>query len=527
MDTRAVVAMVAILGGSLVACDTAADSADTDRADDTDARFARPWDFVHVFPDPETAAARDAMLGLDDLGIDDALFAAMLGHATQAHRLPGTAAEDSVLRSGQLAPRIFHETCVRDPRTWRVSQVRFAPYETLVPGTVSAYRAWASARGGAIDLGIHLRVSLHSYCDRDSFVLREDQAFHLIYAVVPDDDGLAGRLLGSAEQFAAAALGPDADPDQALRALESHLEVLGSPAYAAFRRDVLREWASLAALDDSPAAAYAQLDADADSFRRAGVARVDDLFGQDVASIPFGTGAHPALGADTPLRRRLRELVIARAGSGALVRVAAMFTEGSQDGRDSRWFFSAMAPGRYARVGEMAPAAQAVYGRVVPLELDTFIARVVGGGVEVVRATEAGFYSEARGIITGPVAVHPASLQSEVRRVDYDTPPVRAKPEEGGDDGMAQLPTGSTLRTAMDRFADPGVTNATTTPCDRCHNMQNIERHESATGYRQSAQTRDAYFFHLATASGLSLRTVREVDLELPRAARELEQGPP
>jgi len=87
---------------------------------------------------------------------------------------------------------------------------------------------------------------------------------------------------------------------------------------------------------------------------------------------------------------------------------------------------------------------------------------------------------------------------------------------------MPKLPSGTELEAAMRRFSDPSIVNATTTGCDRCHDMQNFLREKTATGYRAQSRSESAYNFHMITARGLSLRTIRELDAELAKAKTEL-----
>jgi hypothetical protein len=501
------------------------DDAGQTEAAATEARFRSVWDFAYIYPEPETEADVKALLSIDDIGLEPAMLAAMLGHAMNDVPLPGAAPDDTVLRPGTSELTVFHEECLRDPSRWRVSQVRFAPYEMGVPGTVTAYADYAAARGGDLRRVMHVRLTLHNFCGSEGFILREDQAFHLIYALRPDDEGLARGIFDQAAQFSALQVGASPDRSASYQALGQHFDALNSEAYGEFRQRVLRDFAALAALVPREAS-FAASDEEAQNFRDGLVGHFDDKFRYPNPDFAKARPSHPALGQGGAVRDGLAALVKRYAVPANLVKIAAMFTEGEQDAEDFRWFFSLMAPRGDVSLASLGPEAKEIYGRVTPLPLDTFVAVLGADGVDVTRVTSAGFYSESRGVITGPERLpSSAAIRAEVDRVDYVDFPVPAAPEDGGLDGMAAIPSGDTLRGAMERFTDVAVANASTTPCDRCHNMDNIERHDSPNGYRQSEQTADAYNFHAIAPGKINLRTVREIDDEIGRANAELARG--
>jgi hypothetical protein len=500
-----------------------------------EAAFRRPWDFVYVYPDAATLAERGAMLSLSDLGLGQAFFDAALGHMRRRFAVPGSTADDAPVSPAD--PTIVHEACLADMTSWRVTQVRFAPYEVGMPGTISAYQAWAARKGSRLDRVISVRLSAHPFCENDAMpgrIDREDQAIHLVYTVAPSDAALTASVFSSAAEFKEKQFaGTDAARSASYAALETHRAALASPAYTAFRREVLSDWATLARSSGVADEAFAALDAQAASFRAVGVAPFKDHVGSPNPPV-VRSFAHPALeAANSAFRPALRAMVEKYARPERLARAALMFTVGSQDPLDdfqeTRWFFSQIKPGRFDKLTQMPPEAASVYGQYSPTPLDTFVAIAHARGVDVVRATTAGFYSESRGALTGPKNVYPSkikvdgrsvSVKREVDQVDYLTPP--ALDTEVGHD-MPKLPKGDALKAAMDRFANVDVTNATTTGCDRCHNNQNVVRTDSARGWRASLRSESAYQFHMVTAGGgVSLRTVREVDAELLQAQREL-----
>jgi hypothetical protein len=526
-----------------VAAGTACTAATTDDVESGEAQLAeaemkRPWDFVYVYPDANTIAERDKLLGLSDVGLDQKFFDAALGHMSGRFKLPGASADDAPVSPDD--PQIVHEACIRDPKSWRVTQVRFAPYEMGLRGTVSAYQTWSRAKGSRLDRLISVRLSVHPFCGFEgdpTSLQREDQAMHLVYSVAPTSPerrDLAASVFGQAQEFAKQqTTGTNASRTASYVALEKHRAALASPAWGAFRKEVLLDWAKLARKATVGDDAFAALDAQAKSFRSVGVAPFQDR----VTNPEPGAGPtfeHPALrDPDGPVRIGLRALVQKYARPDRLSRAALMFTVGSQDALDdfqeTRWFFSQLEPGRYEKLAQMPAGADAVYGAYKPAALDTFIAIGNERGVDFVRVTSAGFYSESRGAFTGPKNVYAArmtlggrsvDIKREVDKVDYEQA-VTIDPDEGHD--MAKLPKGRALKAAMDRFSNVEVTNASTTGCDRCHNAQNFMRTDSEAGWRPSARQESAYQFHMITANvGMSLRTIRELDSELAQARVEL-----
>ncbi len=519
------------LGLLSVACSGLDD--DTSGADEkADATAPKIWSFAHVYPDPNSAADVSRMLSLDDLGLRRPFFDAAIGHMFGTYALPGAGAEDRPVSPQD--PTILNEACLRNPASWRVTQVRFAPYQLAVPGTVSAYKTWANRSRTRLDQIIELRLSVHPFCtseDNPGAITREDQALHLIFQIAPEDRMLADAVFASAKGFAAdQAVGTATAKERSYVALERHRAALATPAYADFHRRVLEDWLSLAELTEADDDAFTALDTHATSLRRSGLAPVQDRFANpELSDVP--SLAHPGL-SDAAFAAALAAKIKQYARPAALHHAAMMSTIGTQDPLDdfqeTRWFFSVLTPGRYAKLSQMTSAAANVYGSFSPGRLETFVAIAHDRGVDIVRATDAGFYSESRGVFSGPRNVYPSSvrigsrtvnIKPEVDKVDYKDA-VRLDSDQGHD--MPLLPTGAPLLAAMKRFADVGVSNATTTPCDRCHNTMNFVREGTATGYRASERHESAYQFHMITSMTSNLRTIRELDAEAARAGAEL-----
>lgn len=474
--------------------------------------LTKPWDFLYVYPEVETAADAAALPSLAELGLGREFFDRAYGYMSGKAIPAGAAPDDAPVSPDD--PVVIHEECLRDPGAWHVTQVRFAPYEVAVPGTVSAYDHWARGKGSSLDRFIEVRLSVHPFCENEHIpgvVRREDQAMHLVYTAAPSDPSLTAAVFDSAAAFTAKQA--TGDKPGSYVELEKHRAALASPAWSAFRASVLGDWASLAATASVAADAFAPLDEVATSYRTSLVAPFDDRLTNPDPTKVDPTVAHPGLASPSaPLRVALREKIAKYARPERLKRAALMFTVGSQDPLDdfqqTRWFFSQLVPVRSASGATTFEASL----------LDTFVAVESAGGVDVTRATTAGYFSESRGAVSGPTDVFPSALKSEAAKVDY-TSPVTLDPD---DVDMPKLPSGSELEAAMRRFSDPAVVNATTTGCDRCHDMQNFLREKTANGYRAQSRSESAYDFHMITAGGLNLRTVRELDAELAKARAEL-----
>ncbi len=145
--------------------------------------------------------------------------------------------------------------------------------------------------------------------------------------------------------------------------------------------------------------------------------------------------------------------------------------------------------------------------------------------VHQIGVSDAGYFAESRGLVSGPKFSVPQSLRSAVAEVDTGTNAI-PDPEREGDEGNAQWPTDGALVANLRKFANPELTNATTTTCDKCHNTLNVRR--SAMGKYALSGTREegAYLFHMLRGGGggpeLNLRTVTELDLEFKRVNAEL-----
>lgn len=515
------------------ACGSGDDIAASAESAQSQIRFAHPWDLLYVYPEAKTASDRDALLSLADVGLDQSFFDAAFGHMTGRFVLPGTDTDDRPVSPND--PTIVHEDCLRDPNNWRISQVRFAPYELQVPGTVSAYQNWASSHGSKLDRVMQVRLGVHPFCEGEvgpGQLVREDQAMHLVYTIAPNDAALTASVFGSAKAFVAAQLTATPSSREASYAeLENHRAALASSAWASFRRDVLSDWATLAQTANLGSSAFSALDTHADSFRKSLLAPFADRFGNSSPGVQPEL-EHPGLAqAGAPHRTALKQLVQKYARLERLERVALMFTVGSQDPLDdaqqTRWFFSQMTPGAYPRLSELPAGAAAVYGQMSPSLLNTYVAIDNARGVDIVRTTTAGFYSESRGAVSGPKIVYPVHIQlgnknvtvkDEVDKVDYKES-IKLDPKN---DDMPLLPSGLELKAAMERFSNVEAANATTTGCDRCHNMQNVLRTDTSTGYRSARREESAYAFHMVTTASLNLRTVRELDADLVKVNQEL-----
>jgi hypothetical protein len=532
-------AMRQVLLPALLLAGCAADAALDDsaptggKADGATAAQQRIWNFAYIYPEVDSAETAAQLLSLSDLGLDRRFFDAAYGHMSGRFALPGAAADDHPVSPDD--PQIIHEECLKDSRSWRVTQVRFAPYQYAIPGTVSALRTWAGQTGSRLDQKIEVRLSVHPFCENENIpglILREDQAMHLIYAIAPDDAALAADVFASAGDYVTNQLrGTAAAKTASYAALERHRAALSSTAYRAFHKSVVAEWQALGELAPVTDADFAGLDTQAKSLRATGLTPFRDRFLNNPDELDFSARAHPAT-LDADFRALLSDTIVRYAKPTALERTALMFTVGSQDGLDdfqeTRWFFSMITPGAFPQLSRMPAAAAEVYGAFSPAPLDTFVAFPHRRGVDLVRTTSAGFYSESRGVVSGPKRVFPArvtvdgrsvAVLPEVTRVDFVDQPV-LDPAQGHD--MALVPSGPPLLAAMNRFADVDVANASTTPCDRCHNALNFMRDRTATGYRAAGRDESAYSFHMLTDSSLSLRTVRELDYEAAQAALEL-----
>ena len=505
--------LLTLVGTAAIAACTAADDGASTGASavTTSAALTKPWDFLYVYPRVETAADAAALPSLADLGLGREYFDRAYGYMSGAQIPAGAAADDAPVSPDD--PVIIHEDCLRDPGAWHVTQVRFAPYEVALPGTVSAYDEWARSKGSSLDRSIEVRLSVHPFCENENIpgsFQREDQAMHLVYAAAPPDAVLAAAVLDSASAFATKQ--SSGDKVGSYIELEKHRAALASPAWSAFRKSVFADWAALATKATISAEAFAPIDGVAASYRSSLVAPFDDRLANPNPTTVDPPVAHPGLATpDAPLRVALREMIAKYARPERLKRAALMFTVGTQDPLDdfqqTRWFFS-----------QLVPVRSASGTRYDSSPLDTFIAVANPGGVDVTKATTAGYYSESRGAVSGPENVFPTALKTEAAKVDYASP-VTLDPD---DVDMPKLPAGDELAAAMRRFSDPSVVNATTTGCDRCHDMQNFLREKTPNGYRAQDRSESAYNFHMITAGSLNLRTIRELDRELAKAQAEL-----
>jgi len=124
--------------------------------------------------------------------------------------------------------------CNEDFKSWSVGAIRFAPAESLLPGSPADWKA--VARGAPVSNGIQLRFSLRNSCLDSS----DDAGIHVIYTLGSDEFKetlkLPGKIKGS---FLAG------NKAEALADADKYLKKMSTPEYENFRTSTIDEWLTM------------------------------------------------------------------------------------------------------------------------------------------------------------------------------------------------------------------------------------------------------------------------------------------
>jgi|GEM_PF-4800513 len=471
--------------------------------------FSDPTRFFSVFPLGESPDDAKLMPTLADTGIPTSDLAIWNTHARGVKGLPDGKADETleVPRSGDKS--ISKKDCLSNVANWKVSQLRFAPFESVLPGQPSVYEAYAKTRGQIANRLVEVRLSLHPVCAEagDSFTSFEDQAFHVVVAPMPSA-AFRANFYGHLAKYKTLALAGDVG---AQKELDAVLDAINSPEYDAFRERVIDDYAVLA---EKKAKSTSTDETRMLNHITHFLSKLVSVF--DDARTPVSTSraikavmfdGDTSLRDDPEAKKIALSLLKRYFVAPDIVRVAAMMTVGEQDAAEFGWYFSLLGAGPNSGL-KLTKAQSKIYAdRYHPARLETYVAEAAGPSVRIYRATDAGWYSESRGLVSGSEITIPKSKVSLLSQVDFDSPLVPNA--DDGHEGNAIWPTGDALENLLQRATDPAHANATTTTCATCHNAQNVGRDVKGalalTGSREGA-----YNFHMLRAGMMSLRTARE-----------------
>ena len=486
----------------------------------TGAEFIRTFSLSNSYPEVDSETKLSSLIGFEDIGISKAEFVALTKHSTQEYllqeSLDATADEDKVpFRSGTSSENVIKgRECYNSYNNWRVTGVRFAPYELLVPGHPGAYKSWSLKHKLPLDQGMQVRLVMNPYCldtDLDTPEFKAlDQSFHFIYELRPTDTAIADKIFANAQSFVSKQLSNDPTATSQQN-LNLHAEGLNSSEYKSFRKATLLDWAALGSASQKPKAAELASIVGAYKYFRDNFLQVIDFESGDGASVPSSDNA--ALAGDTPYRQTLKTLVTRYATRSNFRNLTFMTTTGGIN-----WSFGNLTLGKHSGYDKLvSKGAKDVYSLVKPLPMRTFSAAVAQNGldIELKVMTDSMYYADARSF--------PMGSNSELLKNTISTNRKAFKEVELVDPGTGFSNAESQdLKTSLLKFADPEVVNATTTACASCHLLSQATVNPTT---REIEIFEDAYRTHMG-GNFLTIRTVNEVDQEFRRANEELHQLP-
>ena len=148
--------------------------------------------------------------------------------------------------------QLLDAACCRNRESWRVVQIRVAPYETALPGSPQTWQDFAQVKNQHADRMIQLRFHVKPFCaQRSGKYIFRDHAFHFVFNIRPDNQKLAEQIFEPLQKYQdlqnQGISASDANEREQLYKLSysektKHLTALNSQVYREFRMSFLKQF---------------------------------------------------------------------------------------------------------------------------------------------------------------------------------------------------------------------------------------------------------------------------------------------